>query len=101
MADARPTPPRPGVPLRDRLAQQARAAPSGGRAKWIVWAIVGGTVFVVGILQILNPSNSPVARKVLEGHQERERQEQEKRAKDSAPMPAPVDPAAMDQGTTK
>jgi hypothetical protein len=86
--------------LKDTLAKRARAAPSGGRAKWMVWAVVGGVVLVIGLLQALGIVRSPVAERVKEEHLRREREAQEQ----SAPAPKASPPApsdAPDQGTTK
>jgi hypothetical protein len=103
VADARPEPP---TSLRERLAEKARAAPTATRAKWLVWALLGGTVLVVGILQMIDPSRSPVARKVRDRYLERNAQppaDGRPAPGDEAgapPPPAPP-PRAPDQGTTR
>jgi hypothetical protein len=72
MPSAAPTPPPPERPrLGDTLAEKARAGAKGGRAKWIVWAIFGIPVLVIGLLQAFGVLSNPVAEKVLENKRRR------------------------------
>jgi len=62
----------------------------------MVWAAVGGVVFVLGVLQMLGVLKNPTAERIRELH---EQQDREKRAKETSPPPP--SPAPADQGTTK
>jgi hypothetical protein len=86
VADVRPSKGTPSSRLQDRLEAAARAAPSGGRAKWIVWAVLGGIVVVIGVLQMLRVIPLPF--------EDRLRKEHEK------PVTAPEAPKDG-QGTTR
>jgi hypothetical protein len=67
------------------LREQAKKRPQGGRAKWIVWAVFGVPVLVLGILQIFGVLKNPVAEKVLE----RRRQEEERKKSEPPPQTEP------------
>jgi len=90
MADPVSPSSRPSEPrLRDRLAEVARRGPPKSRARLWLWLIFGIPVLVVGLLQILGITSSPVADKVLRERQEREKGGSPKAAPADAPPAAP------------
>jgi hypothetical protein len=91
MVDPAPPPatdPAPPRRLGDALGAAARRRPDGGRAKWLVWAIFGVPVIVIGLLQVFGVLKNPVAEKVLE----------RRRSQDAQPQtpPAPAEPVRHD-----
>ena len=82
----------PESSLRDRLGAAARQGPPRSRARLWIWILFGVPVLIIGLLQILGITSSPVADKVLKERQARDRAAAPKPA---APTPAtPVEPGA-------
>jgi len=71
MASASPTPrSRPETSLRDAMAAAARKKAPRPRGVLVLWALVGGAVLIIGILQMAGWTKSPVAERVLRERRE-------------------------------
>ena len=80
--------PRARPRLREHLAAVAKEKPQGGRARAIVYLVVGGAALIAMVLQMLGVTKSPVA----------EHMEQHLRDQGRVPGAAPAKPSGSAPG---